>query len=160
MKRLLIAAGLAFLLAGCQTQPGTVSDVHTGVTTKHSGMHSVYNGLFDGLWVSAGQGTKNGVTKYAVATRYTSTGLGWAFFREAWSFGQNLNYKMTREQLAGCSGGSCSMIEEGGFELTKAQFEAAAKDGLEFKLAGKNRELIVKVPAKVFRQGLAGAKVE
>ena len=155
MKRAIWAALVAgFVLTGCQTQPGTVTDVHMGVTAKHSGMTMVHSGLFDSMWVVALSGTRGNVTKYGLGTRYLSTGQGWAFFREAWSYGRKLDYKPGKEQLTGCAGG-CSMIEEGGIRMTKAEFEAAARNGLEFKLVGQNRELVVKVPAKVFQAALS-----
>lgn len=153
MRRFLLAALVA--IAGCQTPPGKVTDVHMGVTATHSGMTIVHSGLFDSMWVVAIVGTRGGVTKYGLETRYLSTGQGWAFFRDAWSYGRKLEFKPGREQLAGCAGG-CSMIEQGGIRLSKAEFEAAARNGLEFKLVGQNRELIVKVPAKVFQSALTG----
>lgn len=152
MKKIVVAAVL--LLAGCQTQPGTVSDVHTGVQAKHSGMHQVYNGLFDSLWVTAISGTRGGNSKYGVGVRYLSTGQQWAFFQSAWSFGKQLRFKTTNSQVAGCGGGNCSKIEEGVVELTRAEFESAAANGLEFKLIGRNKELTVKVPAKVFKDAM------
>lgn len=155
MMRFLRGALLATVLAGCTTAPGTINDVHTGIKANHSAYHSAYAGLLENLNVATVIGTQNGVTKYAVSTRYISTMTGWAFFQEAWSFGEKLKFNMTREQLAGCSGGSCTMIEEGVIELTKEQFESAAKSGLEFKLVGKNRSVVAKVPAEAFREALA-----
>lgn len=153
MRRLIAAFAVCVALAGCQTQPGTINDVHTGVSGKHSGMHSVYNGLFDSMWVATMMGTRGGETRYGVGTRYISTGIGWAFFREAWSYGRQLKFSATNERLLGCSGG-CSMIEEGSIQLSKSEFEAASRTGFEFKLVGKNRQLVVKIPAKVFQEAL------
>lgn len=157
MKRILALALTAALMAGCQTAPGTTTDVHTGIKAAYSGSMQVYGGLLDSLWVQVGVGTRGGQTKYAISTRYLSTGVGWAFFREAWSFGQKLPFTVVREEVAGCAGG-CSMIEEGAIVLTKAQFEAAEKNGIEFKLIGKNRSLVAKVPAKAFAEALAQNK--
>ena len=153
MKRIFAALALGLVLVGCQTQPGKVNDIHTGLSAKHSGRYSVHNGLFDSMNVTAIVGTRGGETRYALGTSYLSTGLGWAFFQSAWSYGKQLNFKVTNEKLLGCASG-CSMIEEGTVQLSKSAFEAAAKNGLEFKLVGKNREMVVKVPAKVFREAL------
>lgn len=151
-----LAAGalLVALTAGCTTQAGTVTDVHTGVSAKHSAGYSAHAGLLDNMNVVAAVGTHAGVTKYGLSVNYSSTGLGWAFFREAWSFGKRLPYNVTQEQVAGCGGG-CTMVENGSIELSKSEFEAAAKSGLEFKLVGKNRSVVGKVPAKAFAEALA-----
>lgn len=154
LKRVAAVGLLAAMVTGCQTPPGKVSDVHTGVSAKHSGFYPAYAGLLDNLNVAALVGTRNGQTKYALGTSYSSTGLGWAFFREAWSFGKPLRYSVTRENVAGCGSG-CTIVEEGVIEMTKAEFEAAASSGLEFKLVGKNRSVVAKVPAKVFQSALA-----
>ncbi|EGL63628.1 hypothetical protein AGRO_3697 [Agrobacterium sp. ATCC 31749] len=142
-------------LAGCTSTPGTMNDVHTGVSAKHSAYHFVHTGLLDSLKVATFVGTKDKQTKYGIATSYLSTGLGWAFYQEAWSFGKKLSFSMTNEKLLSCSSGSCSMLEEGVIELTKEEFETAAVSGFEFKLIGKNRQFVVKVPAKAFQESLS-----
>lgn len=155
MIRFLRGALVVALLASCTSTPGTVDDVHTGMKGKHSAFYSVHTGLLDNLNAAAIIGTQKGVTKYGIAVRYTSTGVGWASFHEAWSFGEKLPYAVVREQLAGCGGGNCSIMEEGSIELTKDQFEQAAKAGFEFKLVGKNRSFVAKMPASVFQEALA-----
>lgn len=157
MIRFLRGAALALVaaaLVGCQNTAGTYNDVHTGVSGKHSKFYSAHGGLFDNLNAAAMVGTQNGVTKYGVGVRYISTGLVWSFFREAWSFGNKLPYSVVRENVMGCSGG-CTMVEEGSIVLTKAQFEAAAKNGFEFKLVGRNRSVVGKLPAAAFAEALA-----
>lgn len=154
LKKIAACGLLAVLATGCMTQPGTVKDVHTGISAKHSAGYSAHAGLLDNMNVVAMVGTQAGKTKYGVGVMYSSTGLGWAFFREAWSFGKRLPYNVTQEQVAGCGGG-CTMVENGSIELSKSEFEAAAKSGLEFKLVGKNRSVVGKVPAKAFAEALA-----
>lgn len=151
--RKLLAGGALLLVAGCTTA-GSSTDVHTGISAKHSASYSAHAGLLDNLNAIALIGTRAGQTKYGVGINYSSTGLGWAFFREAWSFGSQLPYTVTRENVAGCGGG-CTIVEEGSIELTGAQFEAAAKSGFEFKLVGKNRSVVGKIPAKAFAEATA-----
>ncbi|WP_148043690.1 hypothetical protein [Paracoccus methylarcula] len=148
-------AASTFIIASCSNEAGTISDVHTGVTAGHSKFYPAAGGLLYNLNATTIVAEKNGEIRYAVGTRYLSTGLGWAFFREAWSFGNKLPYQVTGEHVSGCGGGSCSMTEEGLIQLTKQQFESAAKTGFEFKLQGRNRSVVGKLPASAFQEALA-----
>lgn len=152
---LLPVAAVTVFLAGCVNEAGSISDAHTGVSATHSKMYPAASGLLYNLNVAAVVARKGGEIKYVVSTRYISTGLGWAFFREAWSFGTQLQFKATSEQVAGCGGGSCSHIEDGAIELTRAQFERSAETGLEFKLVGKGQSIVAKVPAAAFKEALS-----
>lgn len=152
-----IAAASLLLVAGCSNEPGQINDVHTGVTGYHSKMYEVKPGLLASLSVGAVIGVKGGETRYGLVTRHLSTGLGWSFFDEAWSFGTQLPYEVVGREVLGCGGG-CSLLESGSIKLTEAQFRQAAVSGLEFKLAGKNRSVVAKAPPEAFREALAQAR--
>ncbi len=144
----------AFILAGCVASPGTVSDVHTGTTAKHSGLQPAASGLLYNLNAAAVIGQRGGVTRYGVATSYSATGLGWANFSQAWSYGQELRYVVNRARVAGCGAG-CTIVEEGIIELSREQFERAAANGFQFKLEGQGGSVVGSLPASAFAAALA-----
>lgn len=146
---------IGFGVSGCETSPGSESDVHTGVTIYYSSKYNAASGLLSNLNVQAGGGLVNGQMKYGVGTAFLSTGLGWSFFKTAHSFGKQYPFKATNEKLLGCSGGSCSHLEEGFITMTKSEFANAAGKGFEFKLSGTNRSVIGKIPASVFAEAVA-----
>ncbi len=148
---------LAFGLAACVNEAGTVSDVHTGVSGSHSRVYPAASGLLYNLNAGALVGKQGSETRYAIGTQYSATGLGWAFFEEAWSFGQQLPFEVQGRDTAGCGGGSCTIVERGLIRLTKQQFKQAAKTGIEFKLIGKQRDIVARVPAQAFAEALARA---
>lgn len=150
-RRLAIAVALSIGLASCQSGPQVQYDKHTNNTVTNSAVHSLKNGLLYNLNGAAGHSTARG---YQVGIIYSSTGLGWMFFREAWSFGTQFDYRVVREELAGCGGGSCTIMETGTIQMSEAQFRQAAKDGFEFKLVGKNGAIEGKLPAAAFQEVL------
>ncbi|CAN7459958.1 hypothetical protein [Mesorhizobium sp. LjNodule214] len=150
MKRIVVLVAACFL-AACQNSAGTVTDKHMGVTVAHSRVYPIKNGLLYNLNAFVGHSDRKG---YTIALTYTSTGLGWMFFREAWSFGKQYEYVVADETLAGCGGGACSMVEQGGIRLSESDVQKAAVDGFEFKLVGRGGSVEAKVPAEAFQQVL------
>ncbi|WP_288959534.1 hypothetical protein [uncultured Sulfitobacter sp.] len=144
-----------FTISGCANEPGSLNDIHTGTSAGHSKSYNAASGLLYNLNSSAIVAVRGNETKYAVSTRFLSTGMGWSFFREAWSFGQQMEFNVTNETVASCGSGTCSHIEDGAIVMTRAQFEKAAQTGFEFKLVGKNRSVIGKLPAEAFKEALA-----
>lgn len=138
-------------LAGCQNTAGTVTDKHMGVSVAHSQVYPIKNGLLYNLNAFVGHSDRKG---YSIALTYSSTGLGWMFFREAWSFGRQFEYIVVDEHLAGCGGGSCTIVEKGGVRMSESDVQKAAVEGFEFKLVGKNGSIEAKVPAEAFQQVL------
>ena len=145
---------LILALSACVNEPGTIADVHTGVTGTHSRMYPAASTLLSNLNASALVATKNGETRYTLGLQYTATGVGWAGFKRAFSFGQEYPYVVTRARVLGCGGG-CTIIEEGLIRMTAAQFKRAAVQGFEFKLVGSDADVIGRVPAEAFREALA-----
>ncbi|RWP69533.1 hypothetical protein [Mesorhizobium sp.] len=141
----------AIFLSACQNTAGTVTDKHVGVSVAHSQVYPLKNGLLYNLNAFVGHSDRKG---YSIALTYSSTGLGWMFFREAWSFGKKLDYVVVDEQLAGCGGGSCTIVEKGGIRMSASDVQKAAVEGFEFKLLGKNGSIEAKVPAEAFQQVL------
>ncbi|RWB89234.1 MAG: hypothetical protein EOQ52_12730 [Mesorhizobium sp.] len=150
MKRIIVVV-VSCLLAACQNSAGTVTDKHLGVSIAHSRAYPIKSGLLYNLNAVVGHSDRKG---YAIALTYTSTGLGWMFFREAWSFGKQYEYVVGEETLAGCGAGACSMIEHGGIRLSEGDVQKAAVDGFEFKLVGKGGSVEAKVPPEAFQQVL------
>lgn len=144
---------VALALAGCVSDPATIQDVHTGTTARHSGLQPAASGLLYNLRAGAVVADRGGVTKYGVVTFYSATGLGWANFSQAWSYGESLPYQVNRPRLAGCGNG-CTITEEGIIELTRDQFERAASDGFAFKLQGDGQSVTGSLPASAFRAAL------
>jgi hypothetical protein len=145
------AAILSVSLAACQSTPQVQHDKHTNNTVTNSAVRPLKSGLLYNLNGAAGHSTARG---YQVGIIYTSTGLGWMFFREAWSFGTQFDYRVVREELAGCGGGSCTMVEAGTIHVSEAQFRQAAKTGFEFKLIGRNGAIEATMPAAAFQEVL------
>lgn len=152
MRGIALAVGLA-LLAGCVNEAGSATDVHTGTSGRHSKMYPAASTLLSNLNAATVVGTRGGETRYGIGIRYSATGIGWANFSEAWSFGTQLPYNVTRARVAGCSG-NCTIIEEGTIMLSRAQFEQAAKTGMEFKLIGSDNSVVGKLPAIAFQEAL------
>lgn len=150
-KRLALAGALAALLAGCMTQPAAVVDRHTGKTTITSKEELVSSGLLSGLSVAAAYTSTSG---YQVATSFISTGLGWHFFREAWSYGKQYGYRVVAQDVLGCRNG-CSLQEQGIFLMPEADFRRAAMHGLDFKLVGSKGSVEARVPPERFQEVLA-----
>lgn len=152
MRKMLGAIAVASMaLVGCQTSPGQVHDKHTGVTVTHSASYPLKNGLLYNMNGFAGHSARRG---FNLAIEYSSTGLGWMFFREAWSYGKQYEYVVAEERVAGCSGGTCTLVERGGIRMSEDDFRKAAQTGFEFKLIGKSGSLEAKMPAEAFRQVL------
>lgn len=152
MRKLLVMAFVAALsLSGCQTSPGQFHDKHTGVTVTHSRTYALKNGLLYNLNGFAGHSARRG---FNLAIDYSSTGLGWMFFREAWSFGKQYEYVVADERVAGCGGGSCTLVERGGIRMSEDDFRKASQTGFEFKLMGKNGSVEGRMPAEAFQQVL------
>lgn len=147
-------AGLCVSLGACESSPGSYSDAHTGVRAGHSKMYSAHASLLSNLNAAAFVAHQGGETKYAIGTRYSGTGVGWANFTQAWSFGTRLPYTPTVSRVAGCGSG-CTVVEEGVIELTKAQFDQASRSGIEFKLIGSGADVIGRLPASAFQEALA-----
>lgn len=150
IQRFFVVVAYCFL-AACQNSAGTVTDKHLGVTVAHSRIYPIKNGLLYNLQAFVGHSDRKG---YTIALTYTSTGLGWMFFREAWSFGKQYEYVVAAENLAGCGSGACSMIEQGGIRLSESDVQKAAANGFEFKLLGKGGSVEAKVPPEAFQQVL------
>lgn len=146
---------IAITLAGCQGTAAVIHDKHTGLNAAVSQMFPAKTGLLYNLNVVAGYSKRKG---YNIATSYSSTGLGWMFFREAWSYGKQFDYKVTGENIAGCGGASCTMVETGGIHMDEADFLKAATEGFEFKLVGQKGSVEGKVPARAFQQALEQMK--
>lgn len=142
---------LAVTLTGCSTSPGEVNDVHTGVRGFHSEQHQALNGLLRSVNVVAIAGKKNDAWSYGVGTTYLGTGRGWQFFDSAWSFGRQLEFEVTNRKVLGCMNG-CTHLEEGVIKLTREEFLTASRNGLQFKLVGKNGSETVTVPPFLFIQ--------
>lgn len=139
--------GAALALAGCQTGPGTETDIHTGTKVAHSGMVSAYTGLFDFMHARAYHSNKGG---YGLAVSYSN--YGWIYADSAWSYGTQLPYTRGPSSVAMCGGaGGCITTETGRISLTEAQFRQAAKDGFAFELVGTAGKRAGKVPAKAFQ---------
>lgn len=142
--------GICLILTSCQTAPSLTYDKHTGDTIAKSQNMEAAGGLLNNLNVQALHSKKVG---YGLNTYYTSTGLGWLFIEEAWSFGKPYKYIMYNRDTLGCNSG-CTISETGFIPLTKTQFESASKNGFEFKLIGKNGSIEGKAPATAFQQVL------
>lgn len=147
----LILATLA--LAACVSEPGQSVDVHTGTAGAFSREYPAASALLSNLTAGAIIATRGGETRYGVGIRYTATGIGWANFTAAWSFGQALPYKVDTARVAGCGGG-CTIVEQGTISLTREQFERAAVQGFEFKLEGSGQSVIGRLPAAAFQEAL------
>ncbi|HMO09792.1 MAG TPA: hypothetical protein PKD10_19425 [Paracoccaceae bacterium] len=149
------AAAIVLLLAGCVTEGGTVSDTHLGATGTYSRSFSAQQGLLHSFMVRAVHARRGGEERYGVATSWNATGLGWSFFREAYSYGRAYPYEATDERVMFCSSSGCSHIENGIILMTRAEFMQAAERGFAFKLFGRNRSVEGAVPPEAFREVLA-----
>ena len=147
----ILSLALTFMVAGCQSGPIVSSDIHTGNTVIFSSQHQLQSGLLHSL---SGRAFHSQKTGYGVAVEYMSTGLGWAFLNEAWSFGQKLPFDVRHRKVLSCSAG-CTIIESGSIRMSKAEFRRFAKTGFEFRLIGQNNTITGRVPASAFAQVLS-----
>jgi len=150
MRYIAFAIAAAVTLSACQTQPGTVHDAHTGKTVVHSSRFAIQSGLLHYVHATAGFSNVNG---YSVVIEHLAIGLGWRFFREAWSHGKRFQYVIGKEAVMGCSNG-CSLYETGAIRMSERDFLQAAAIGFDFKLIGSGGSLEGRVPAEAFRQVL------
>jgi len=150
IRKLVLAAGLAGGLTGCQAGPGKVADVHTGQTISYSSRVSISSGLLSNLHGRAYYSTRKG---YGVAIDYLATGTGWAHFSAVYSYGKQLPYVRGPSNVLGCGGG-CSITETGEIKFTEAEFAEAAKRGFDFALIGQNGRIDSKMPASAFQEVL------
>lgn len=151
IQRLGAITALALLLAACQAtgQAGHVTDQHTGLNMVHSQRFAVANGLLHNLNAHAFHEEEIG---FGVYYQYTATGVGWMFINSAWSSGKKLRLARTKQDVLGCGGGSCSIQETGFILLTPEEFYRYAQTGFEFKLLGRNDEVVGKMPSHAFQQ--------
>lgn len=150
MKNIVVAFVFSLLVTGCQTQPGVIHDPHMGNTIAYSQRYSVHGGLLTNAYAQAVYSTRKG---YGLALSWMSTGMGWAFFREAWSQGRQYPYDVGQEKVLGCGGG-CTLLETGAIRMTEAQFKTAAKQGFTYKLVGRNGSYVGTVKPEAFQQVL------
>jgi len=142
---------MALALAGCQTTPQITYDKHTNQKVAYSSLSHPYSGLFDWLQAKAFYSDKHG---YGIETLYSN--YGWIFPAEVWSFGKKFQYVKTSAQTAMCGGaGGCITLEGGLILMSEADFQAAAKNGFEFRLVGSAGSVVGKIPAKHFQEVLS-----
>lgn len=145
-----LAIGATVGLAGCQTGPGTATDVHTGKSVVYSSIQSPYTGLFDFMQARAAYSNKGG---YGVSVSYSA--YGWAHLREAWSYGTQFPFERGPSDISMCGGaGGCITTETGRIGMTESQFRKAAKDGFTFELVGTTGKAVGKMKAKPFQEVL------
>lgn len=149
-----IILGTAFLIAACQSVPGSVHDKHTGETVTHSSRTQIEGGLLTSLHAQALYSDSEG---YLLSVDYSATGVGWAFFKEAWSLGKKFQYHQLDRSVLGCGAG-CTIQESGMIELSEADFMNAANKGFEFKLIGQKRSIEAKAPATLFQEVISEMK--
>lgn len=152
MLRIFAFIAIALSLAGCQTAPGSFSDVHTGQRGYKSARVSASSGLFTSLYATVAY--SENARKFAIATEYSSVASGWLFLEQAWSFGRQFRYVVASRDTAMCDSNGCIVIERGAFEISREDAERAAKEGMEFKLIGSKGSIIGKLPPTVFQQVL------
>jgi hypothetical protein len=151
MKQLFASIAIVIAMAAPIAAQTVQHDQHTGATLVSSKRVSVKGGLFSnlnayGIW-SSRQG-------YGVAVEYIGTGGGWHFFKEAWSYGQQLKFSEGNSNVMGCGAG-CTLQEGGFIHLSEAQFKKAASEGFGFKLLGSGGSVEGTVPASAFAQVLS-----
>lgn len=147
-KHVLIA--LAAGLAACQSAPKVVSDKHTGETVAYGAGVSAYAGAFDSMRARPFHSSKG---SFGIQTTYSN--YGWIFIHEAWSHGRQLAYVPGATNVTMCAGGGgCITQESGVIAMTESEFRAAARDGFEFELLGRNGRVAGKVSAAAFQSAL------
>jgi len=154
LKKSVMSFAVAALLVACVNEPQTMTDVHTGVSAGASKRYPVYQNLLVSVWGQAFVATKGGENRYGIYVNQIATGMGWAFFHSAYSFGVQLPYLRGAGNVLGCGGG-CTLQEQGMIQLTADQFHRAAQNGFEAKLVGSGGSVVIKVPAEAFREALA-----
>lgn len=146
--KILATLALTVSLVGCQTEPGTHSDPHTGTDVVYSSSYPAKDSLLSTLTTKVAWTNKDG---YVIDTKFMGTGTGWAFFSEAWSHGTKLTFEKVDSQLLSCSSG-CTITETGAIHLTDAQFNSGLESGFEFKLVGQRTSIVGEIPARLFRE--------
>jgi len=142
------------LLAACAPGPETVFSPHSGVTTRASSLETIDRRYPARLEARVVRVSKGGEEAFAIQTFVTRSDLNYPRVEAVRSFGRVLPYeRVDRRRVAG------ERQEFGLVRLDRARVRAFAETGLTLEVSGPRGVYSGHIPARLFREALAGAGI-
>jgi hypothetical protein len=148
---------LFLLLWACTpvSRPGSTEfNPHTEVFAARSAEFAYYPAPRQIVVLTAAILQAGKARRYVILTRVGLAGPNFPKLSGAWREGRALDYERLDTRYGGCID-LCKREEVGVITLSEAEFREAARNGLEFQLAGPRVAYTLVLPASAFAEALA-----